>query len=204
MNIPGLPAEFALPAVDRAFTLTVLLAALLGGLAVDVLLTLRPFSRHRPSHMGSLLMSAPWAAFAPGPPPRYGRLRLPHLRAYRVPTLGERASLPASGERSSYDHAGDFARSSRPSTARACAARPGTAGRARNRHLRIRRRARHWRRYRVCRADCAHACGSGDRERARPCGRRSRSQCPCCVRWSAPPLLRGQAIGDSSHPSCKD
>ena len=55
MNIPGLPAEFALPAVDRAFTLTVLLAALLGGLAVDVLLTLRPFSRHRPSHMGSLL-----------------------------------------------------------------------------------------------------------------------------------------------------
>ena len=55
MNIPGLPAEFALPAVDRAFTLTVLLATLLGGLAVDVLLTLRPFSRHRPSHMGSLL-----------------------------------------------------------------------------------------------------------------------------------------------------
>ena len=59
MNIPGRPAEFALPAVDCAFTLTVLLAALLGGLAVDVLLTLRPFSRHRPSHMGSLLMSAP-------------------------------------------------------------------------------------------------------------------------------------------------
>ena len=57
MSVPdvALPFGLALPAIDRAFVLTMLLAALLGGLAVDVLLTLRPFSRHRPSHVGSLL-----------------------------------------------------------------------------------------------------------------------------------------------------
>ena len=57
MSVPdvALPFGLALPAIDRAFVLTMLLAALLGGLAVDVLLTLRPFSRHRPSHAGSLL-----------------------------------------------------------------------------------------------------------------------------------------------------
>ena len=57
MSVPdvALPFGLALPAIDRAFVLTILLAALLGGLAVDVLLTLRPFSRHRPSHVGSLL-----------------------------------------------------------------------------------------------------------------------------------------------------
>ena len=57
MSVPdvALPFGLALPAIDRAFVLTMLLAALLGGLAVDVLLTLRPFSTHRPSHVGSLL-----------------------------------------------------------------------------------------------------------------------------------------------------
>ena len=47
VSVPDLPLP--LPGIERAFALTVLLSATLGALAADVLLTLRPFSRHRTS-----------------------------------------------------------------------------------------------------------------------------------------------------------
>lgn len=60
MNFPDLPLPFdlALPDINGAVALTVLLSALLGGLAVDVLLTMRPFSRHRTSRLAAVLSLA--------------------------------------------------------------------------------------------------------------------------------------------------
>ena len=55
MNIPDLPAGFALPAVDPAAALTVLFAALLGTATADVVATLRPFARRRTSRIRALL-----------------------------------------------------------------------------------------------------------------------------------------------------
>lgn len=55
MNIPELPVELALPTIQRAVALTVVLAAFLGGVAAHVVTTLRPFARHRTSPVGALL-----------------------------------------------------------------------------------------------------------------------------------------------------
>ena len=51
MSVPDwpLPFDLAVPEIERTFALAMLLSATLGALAADVLLTLRPFSRHRTS-----------------------------------------------------------------------------------------------------------------------------------------------------------
>ena len=60
MTVPDLPLPFdlTLPNIDRAAALTVLVGALLGALAADVLLTLRPFARHRRSRVRAALILA--------------------------------------------------------------------------------------------------------------------------------------------------
>ena len=60
MSVPDwpLPFDLALPEIERAFALVVLLSATLGALAADVLLTLRPFSRHRTSRAQASLALA--------------------------------------------------------------------------------------------------------------------------------------------------
>ena len=60
MTVPdfALPFDLTLPDIDRIVALTVLLGASLGALAADVLLTLRPFARHRTSRLTAALMLA--------------------------------------------------------------------------------------------------------------------------------------------------
>ncbi|MCY3656637.1 MAG: hypothetical protein OXH97_03220 [Chloroflexota bacterium] len=58
MSVPdfALPFDFSLHHIDWVVALTVLFGALLGALAADVLLTLRPFARHRTSRPTAALM----------------------------------------------------------------------------------------------------------------------------------------------------
>ena len=60
MNIPdaSLPFDLALPAIDRAYALTVLLGVGLGALAAGVVLTMRPFSRRPMSRAAALIVLA--------------------------------------------------------------------------------------------------------------------------------------------------
>ena len=61
MTVPdlALPFDLTLPDIERAVALTVLFGALLGALAADVLLTLRPFARHRTSgFMAAVVLAA--------------------------------------------------------------------------------------------------------------------------------------------------
>ena len=60
MTVPdlALPFDLTLHHIDRVVALTVLFGALLGALAADVLLTLRPFARHRTSRPTAALMLA--------------------------------------------------------------------------------------------------------------------------------------------------
>ncbi len=61
MTVPdlALPFDLTLPEIDQVAVLTVLFGALLGALAADVLLTLRPFARRRtPRPMAVLVLTA--------------------------------------------------------------------------------------------------------------------------------------------------
>lgn len=60
MSFPDLPLTFdlALPNINAAVPLTVLLSAFLGALAADVLLVMRPFSRHRTSGLAAAVSLA--------------------------------------------------------------------------------------------------------------------------------------------------
>ena len=62
----ALPFGLTLPGVDQVAALTVLLGAVLGALVADVLLTLRPFARHRTTRLTATLVALVAASMAFG------------------------------------------------------------------------------------------------------------------------------------------